>query len=127
MEDMNTPEYLHKIKRSIFEMMRDRDSTPGIQIGGESEKSCRCTDLWMKGSICLRFQLIHVTSIAVPKMSHDDEDGKEDEDMQDPNVRVSGELFSRKPLHQFQHEWRYQQRVSSLFSPHLHSNSQRSR
>ncbi len=34
MEEMNTPEYIHKLKQSIFENMRDKDAAPGIQMQG---------------------------------------------------------------------------------------------
>lgn len=31
-QDLNTPEYLNKLKRSIFEQMRDQDFAPSVQI-----------------------------------------------------------------------------------------------
>lgn len=34
MEDLNTPEFLHKVKRAIFEQLRDRQPAPGIQMQG---------------------------------------------------------------------------------------------
>ncbi|KAJ9106196.1 histone deacetylase [Naganishia friedmannii] len=58
MEDMNTPEYLAKIKRAVYENLRDLDAAPSVQMQH------------------------------VPKMPHDDEDEKEDEDMEDPDVRI---------------------------------------
>lgn len=35
MEDLNTPEFLHKVKRTIYEQLRDLPSAPGVQMQGE--------------------------------------------------------------------------------------------
>lgn len=36
MEDMNTTEYLSKIKRAIYENLRDIDAAPSVQMHSES-------------------------------------------------------------------------------------------
>jgi hypothetical protein len=35
MEDMNTPEFMDKLKRSIFENLRDKTAAPSVQMQGE--------------------------------------------------------------------------------------------
>ncbi len=36
MEDMNTPEFIHKLKSLIFDQLRDKTAAPGVQGHGES-------------------------------------------------------------------------------------------
>jgi hypothetical protein len=31
--------------------------------------------------------------IAVPKLDHDDDDGREDEDMEDPDIRINSKAY----------------------------------
>ncbi|KAL7410038.1 hypothetical protein BDY24DRAFT_190347 [Mrakia frigida] len=61
MEDLNTPEYLNKLKTAIFEQMRDTDFAPSVQIN------------------------------SVPTLAHDHEDENENEDMEDPDERKNRE------------------------------------
>ncbi|KAJ9124156.1 hypothetical protein QFC22_000953 [Naganishia vaughanmartiniae] len=68
MEDMNTPEYLAKVKRAVYENLRDLEAAPGVQMQH------------------------------VPKMPHDDEDDKEDEDMEDPDVRIQCKSRAKNSL-----------------------------
>lgn len=35
MEDLNTPEYLAKIQRAIYENLREKEAAPGIQMQSE--------------------------------------------------------------------------------------------
>jgi hypothetical protein len=40
MEDMNTPEYLNKIKRAVYENLRDIDAAPSVQMQSEQIFLC---------------------------------------------------------------------------------------
>ena len=39
MEDLNTPEYLAKIQRAIYENLREKEAAPGIQMQSESRRN----------------------------------------------------------------------------------------
>ena len=79
MEDMNTTEYLSKIKRAVYENLRDIDAAPSVQMQSES--------LGARGTAEAHLS----ASSDVPKMPHDDEDDKENEDMEDPDTRLHSE------------------------------------
>ncbi|KAG8898341.1 histone deacetylase [Tulasnella sp. 403] len=69
MEDMNTKEYLERMKNKVIENLRFIKGPPGIQL----------TD--------------------VPRLPHDDEDENEDEDMQDPNERRNQKARDKQVQH----------------------------
>lgn len=35
MTDHNTPEYLDKIRQQVFDLLRDKEAAPGVQMHGE--------------------------------------------------------------------------------------------
>lgn len=66
MADHNTREYLDKVRESVFEMLRDKNAAPSVPLQ------------------------------AVPKLAHDDEDGNEGEDDEDPDERRPMRLWDRE-------------------------------
>lgn len=40
MTDQNTREYLDKLREGIFEVLRDKDAAPSVQMQGPSSPSC---------------------------------------------------------------------------------------
>lgn len=66
MADHNTREYLDKVRESVFEMLRDKEAAPSVPLQ------------------------------SIPKLAHDDEDGNEGEDDEDPDERRPMRLWDRE-------------------------------
>lgn len=66
MADHNTREYLDKVRESVFEMLRDKNAAPSVPLQ------------------------------SIPKLAHDDEDGNEGEDDEDPDERRPMRLWDRE-------------------------------
>ncbi|BEJ11682.1 hypothetical protein CspHIS471_0201420 [Cutaneotrichosporon sp. HIS471] len=70
MTDHNRREYLDKIREQVFEKLRDNSAAPGVQMH------------------------------SVPKLAHDDEDGNEGEDNEDPDDRRPMRLWDKEKQHE---------------------------
>ncbi|KAL7421485.1 histone deacetylase [Cryptotrichosporon argae] len=69
MMDHNTPEYLDKVKEAVFEMLRDKNAAPSVQIH------------------------------SVPKLAHDDEDANANEDEESKDLRRPQRIVDRERQH----------------------------
>ncbi|WVO15301.1 histone deacetylase RPD3 [Cryptococcus depauperatus] len=70
MTDQNTPEYLHKVREAVFEVLRDKNAAPSVPLQ------------------------------SVPKLRHDDEDDNEGEDDEDKDIRRPVRLWDKEKQHE---------------------------
>lgn len=88
-EDMNTREYLEKIKAQVFENLRHTGSAPSVQMTGEL-RSLSAAQLMVR-SVTKRLTNRVVTPSAIPRTAMDEDDDL-DEDERDPNQRRASEF-----------------------------------
>lgn len=88
MEDMNTREYLERMKSRVLENLRYVRGPPSVQMQGKSADCINSMQklTWRDGC-----------PAEVPRLPHDDEDPNEDEDMVDPDERRSRESLEPRP------------------------------
>ena len=76
MTDHNTPEYLDKLREAVFEVLRDKNAAPSVQIHGEG----------------LPIGTVWILNVAeVPKLAHDNDDDHAMEDEESKDVRKTRE------------------------------------
>lgn len=80
MEDMNTREYLERMKSRVLENLRYVRGPPSVQMQGKSGDCINSMQRLTGRDGC---------PTEVPRLPHDDEDPNEDEDMVDPDERRS--------------------------------------
>ncbi|ORX39058.1 hypothetical protein BD324DRAFT_618380 [Kockovaella imperatae] len=68
MTDHNSPEYLDKLREVVFEILRDKNAAPSVQMQ------------------------------EIPKLAHDDEDENEDEDKEDKDDRKPTRLWDKSKV-----------------------------
>lgn len=73
MTDHNTPEYLDKLREAVFEVLRDKNAAPSVQMQGA------CTGALMRDELKCPSE--------VPKLSHDDAGENDMEDGEDRDTR----------------------------------------
>ena len=81
MEDMNSREYLERVRSIVLQNIRSMGGPPSVQM------HCK---LFVQ--LILDGYLTHPTA-AVPQLPHDKLDDNEDEDMADPDERISRQFL----------------------------------
>lgn len=83
-DDLNTREYLEKVKAQVFENLRHTGSAPSVQL----QREFRARED-SRGGELMRFLLV----AAIPRTAMDEDDDV-DEDSRDPNNRRNGSFLS---------------------------------